>query len=309
MTLIPDWVRLPKRNFIDKMKRFISFIVMAVVYLSTAIAAMADTHCRIVSPDGSTNVYIITLDGKAYYNVEHHGNTFVSTSRLGMSTNIGDFSALEYVSVDQEIVDGSYELKTVKASEISYKANKAVCTFRNPAGQALKVEFRVGDNDVAFRYILPKEGETGSARILDELTEFAFNDDADNTYLKTYLTPQSHAMIGWKRTKPSYEEYYGIGKPATAPSGYGHGYTFPCLFQLGEDGWVLVSETGVDSRYCGSRLGEYRDLGDNILLSGVTDKVHESLVKFGVDLEIGQEHIFPHIVPALAKAKEIAESK
>ena len=49
--------------------------------------------------------------------------------------------------------------------------------------------------------------------------------------------------------------------------------------------------------------------GVTVILSGVTDKVHESLVKFGVDLEIGQEHIFPHIVPALAKAKEIAESK
>ena len=49
--------------------------------------------------------------------------------------------------------------------------------------------------------------------------------------------------------------------------------------------------------------------GVTVILSGVTDKVHESLVKFGVDLEIGQEYIFPHIVPALAKAKEIAESK
>ena len=39
-------------------------------------------------------------------------------------------------------------------------------------------------------------------------------------------------------------------------SQYGHGYTFPCLFRIGDDGWVLVSETGVDSRYCGSRLSD-----------------------------------------------------
>ena len=37
-------------------------------------------------------------------------------------------------------------------------------------------------------------------------------------------------------------------------SHYGHGYTFPCLFKVGEDGWVLVSETGVDSRYCAPAL-------------------------------------------------------
>ena len=29
-----------------------------------------------------------------------------------------------------------------------------------------------------------------------------------------------------------------------------------CLFRIGDDGWVLVSETGVDSRYCGSRLSD-----------------------------------------------------
>ena len=63
-------------------------------------------------------------------------------------------------------------------------------------------------------------------------------------------------MIGWKRTKPSYEEEYKADAPMSDRSQYGHGYTFPCLFRIGDDGWVLVSETGVDSRYCGSRLSD-----------------------------------------------------
>jgi SulP family sulfate permease len=50
-----------------------------------------------------------------------------------------------------------------------------------------------------------------------------------------------------------------------------------------------------------------RKRGVTVILSGVTEKVHKSLVKFGVHEEIGSEHIFPHIVPALAKAKELAE--
>jgi hypothetical protein len=44
-----------------------------------------------------------------------------------------------------------------------------------------------------------------------------------------------------------------------------------------------------------------------VILSGVTDKVHETLVKFGVDKEIGAENIFPHIVPALSKATELVK--
>ena len=49
--------------------------------------------------------------------------------------------------------------------------------------------------------------------------------------------------------------------------------------------------------------------GVTVILSGVTEKVHQSLVKFGVDLEIGQEYIYPHIIPALEKAKEIVGEK
>jgi len=50
-----------------------------------------------------------------------------------------------------------------------------------------------------------------------------------------------------------------------------------------------------------------RKRGVTVILSGVTEKVHQSLVKFGVDKEIGSEFIFPHIVPALAKAKELVK--
>ena len=45
--------------------------------------------------------------------------------------------------------------------------------------------------------------------------------------------------------------------------------------------------------------------GVTVILSGVTEKVHQSLVKFGVDLELGKDCIYPHIVPALEKAKEL----
>ena len=44
-----------------------------------------------------------------------------------------------------------------------------------------------------------------------------------------------------------------------------------------------------------------------IILSGVTDKVHASLRKSGLANEIGEEYIFPHIIPALEKASELAK--
>jgi SulP family sulfate permease len=50
-----------------------------------------------------------------------------------------------------------------------------------------------------------------------------------------------------------------------------------------------------------------RKRGVTVILSGVTDKVLASLQKFGVDQEIGADNIFPHIVPALKKADQLAE--
>ena len=47
--------------------------------------------------------------------------------------------------------------------------------------------------------------------------------------------------------------------------------------------------------------------GVTVILSGVTEKVYETLKKFGVDEEIGNENIFPHIVPALERAAELAK--
>ena len=48
--------------------------------------------------------------------------------------------------------------------------------------------------------------------------------------------------------------------------------------------------------------------GVTVILSGVTDEVYQTLKKFGVDEEIGNENIFPHIIPALERATELAAS-
>ena len=176
----------------------------------------------------------------------------LETSPLGMNTNIGDFSkGLKLVKHETSEIDRVYTQTRIKTSSVHYQANELVCHFTNADEKPMLVTFRVSDNDVAFRYTLPKSGETGSVRVLSEATGFRFPD-----VTTTFLCPQSDAMIGWKRTKPSYEEEYKADAPMSERSQYGHGYTFPCLFKVGEDGWALVSETGVDSRYCASHLSD-----------------------------------------------------
>lgn len=49
--------------------------------------------------------------------------------------------------------------------------------------------------------------------------------------------------------------------------------------------------------------------GIQVILSGVNDNVRASLIKFGLDKEIGEDFIQPHITPALQKAKELLKTK
>ena len=67
----------------------------------------------------------------------------------------------------------------------------------------------------------------------------------------------------------------------------------------------FIDSTGVNNLR--SLCERTRKRGVAVILSGVTDKVQATLVKFGVDKELGADHIFPHIVPALEKAKELAK--
>lgn len=225
--------------------------VLAFFWLIAALPMVAQ-NVSVSGPDGKLKVEVACTDGKATYAVTYDGKQMLAASPLGLQTNIGDFTkglTLKEHKLGQ--IDKVYEQDRIKASKIHYSANELICTFLNEQKHPMLVTFRVSNNDVAFRYTLLKRGERASVTVAQEATGFQF--PAQTT---TFLTPQSDPMIGWKRTKPSYEEEYKVDAPMSDRSQYGRGYTFPCLFKIGEEGWVLVSETGVDSHYCGSRLSD-----------------------------------------------------
>ena len=205
-----------------------------------------------MSPDRNLQVSVMLKEGTLHYNVSYKGAPILEDSPLGMITNVSDFSRdLRFVEKSDRVIRNSYSIKTTKQSQISYLANEVVATYETPNKEKISIIFRVSNNDVAFKYALAQNGETARCIIEKELTGFKFPQ-----YTTTFLTPQATPMIGWMRTKPSYEEEYVPDEPVGTPSKYGVGYTFPGLFRVGENGWALVSETGVGSLYCGAKLSE-----------------------------------------------------
>ena len=151
-------------------------------------------------------------------------------------------------NVSTNKIDETYELASIKQSKVRYVANEAVFSFTQQGKTIYDVIFRISNNDVAFKYKMYPQGETLSCVVKQEATGFAFPDGTT-----TFLCPQSKPMGGFARTSPSYETSYTADDVA-GKNGWGEGYTFPCLFRNGDNGWTLVSETGVNGGYCASRL-------------------------------------------------------
>ena len=225
---------------------------LALLLLLNACSVAAQ-DVTVSGPDQRLQVaFDCQTDGGLAYSVVYDGKTMLANSPLGLETNMGSFvKGLKLERHEIHSIDTVYEQSRIKASHIHYQANELTCHLTNAEGRQMAVTFRVSNNDVALRYSLPRQHGTGSVRVMSEATGFHFPEQTT-----TFLCPQSDAMIGWKRTKPSYEEEYKVDAPMSDRSQYGHGYTFPCLFRVGDEGWVLVSETGVDSRYCASHLSD-----------------------------------------------------
>jgi len=223
------------------------FIVMAMLLGSSVASA---ENKQITSPDGKLVVTVADMDGRPSYSVSYDNVLFLKPSPLGIIANIGDFSSgmsLEK-NVSTNKIDETYELASIKQSKVRYVANEAVFSFTQQGKTIYDVIFRISNNDVAFKYKIYPQGETLSCVVKQEATGFVFPDGTT-----TFLCPQSKPMGGFARTSPSYETSYTADDVA-GKNGWGEGYTFPCLFRNGDNGWVLVSETGVNGGYCASRL-------------------------------------------------------
>ena len=231
-----------------KSRNMMKFFIVMAMLLGSSVASAENK--QITSPDGKLVVTVADMDGRPSYSVSYDNVLFLKPSPLGMIANIGDFSSgmsLEK-NVSTNKIDETYELASIKQSKVRYVANEAVFSFTQQGKTIYDVIFRISNNDVAFKYKMYPQGETLSCVVKQEVTGFAFPDGTT-----TFLCPQSKPMGGFARTSPSYETSYTADDVA-GKNGWGEGYTFPCLFRNGDNGWVLVSETGVNGGYCASRL-------------------------------------------------------
>lgn len=216
---------------------------------------LSNAQSTVSSPDGKLSVIVSSENGFPTYEITYNNVLFLEQSPLGLKTNVGDFSQGLTLSenVKHRKVNETYELPNIKQSKVQYEASEGVFSFFKDNKSVLDVIFRVSNNDVAFKYKVYPQKNAFSCVVNEEVTGFVFPKETT-----TFLCPQSSPMTGFARTAPSYETSYTVDAKM-GQNGWGQGYTFPSLFRVNDKGWVLISETGVDSKYCASRLIGHKD--------------------------------------------------
>lgn len=211
------------------------------------------------SPDNKISVtFRLTASGNPIYSVSYSDTTILRQSKLGILRSDDDFSTgltLDSAS-GVSVVSENYKLLHGKRLNCSYTGDKRVFYLKNKNLKAMEIIFQVSNDGVAFRYYFP--GKSDSAlTIYKELTSYHFESTA-----KGFLQPCADARIGWSYASPSYEEYYKTDIPVGTPSPNRAGWVLPALFHSGNF-WISITETGLDTNYCGTRLswlspdGEY----------------------------------------------------
>lgn len=234
-------------------------------FLLSSLSMMAKDYV-VKSPDGKLVVTVSDDNQKMSYRVDFDNKKILLPSSLGLKTDIEDFTVMEKVE-DSETrqIEKNYQMRQSKKQNIHYLANQLRLKVVGNKEHYYYLTFQVSDNNVAYRYELPQQnnGNTKIVKVYSEASSFRMPDKTT-----TFLCPQITPGTGWMRSKPSYEEEYTADAPMNKKSQFGVGYTFPCLFNLtptlpqGKKGateqlWALISETGVTSNYCGSRLSDF----------------------------------------------------
>ncbi|MGB8320434.1 MAG: glycoside hydrolase family 97 catalytic domain-containing protein [Ignavibacteriaceae bacterium] len=226
------------------------------------IAFVTNAFCSggytLKSPNNKIAVsFWLTSSGNPVYSVSYSDTIILRQSKLGILRSDDDFStSLTLDSVSNiDIVSDNYTLLHGKRLKCNYKGSKRVFYLKNENSKIMEIIFQVSNDGVAFRYYFPGRTDT-TLKIFKESTSYHLALSA-----KAFLQPCADARIGWCFASPSYEEYYKMDIPVGSVSPNQAGWVMPALFHIGKF-WICITETGVDTNYCGSRLSQFSPDGE-----------------------------------------------
>ncbi len=137
----------------------------------------------VASPDKKLSVQVsLTKDGNIAYAVSRNNHEIISPSRLGFILANGPKLDRNFTfeSANTSSVDETWEQPWGERRLVRDHHNELTATFvqKELENRRMTVVFRVFDDGIGFRYLLPDQPQLQTVEITDELTEFSITDPA-----------------------------------------------------------------------------------------------------------------------------------
>lgn len=165
------------------MRRWLDAWVLALAVAAMAAGpAAAQGELRVASPDGKNVVTVAVRDGFLTYAVSREGKAVLLPSRLGFAFRGGDTlqRALRITGTARDSADVTWTQPWGEVARVRDHHNELrvrVAEDKAP-NRRFSVVFRVFDDGLGFRYEVADSAGLRDFEMMDELTEFAFADNA-----------------------------------------------------------------------------------------------------------------------------------
>ena len=159
------------------------------IVISCFFAEVQAKEVLVSSPDGTVTVAIGLKANKPYYTVKYGTKTLIIPSHLGFQLDKGSLgdnvrmTGQHYASKDE-----IWAQPWGEESVVRNHYNELTVNFTEKSGRQMNVVFRVFNDGVGFRYILPSINKGEKYCIQDELTEITLAHDAKAWSIPTNRT-------------------------------------------------------------------------------------------------------------------------
>lgn len=177
----------------------------------------------------------LTEAGELLFEARHDGQPVIAPSPLGLRTAHADLATgLAFDTITERAVDETYRTVIGKRRDHHHRATEWTLAFSKGTDR-LELQVQVSDQGIGYRYRVPW---TGPVTVTEELSGYR-------------IPPEARAvLLPYDNGRCDYEE---IQHQTTVAEAESIRYGYPALFGL-DDVWLLITESGLDGGYAGSRL-------------------------------------------------------
>ena len=158
-------------------QRLLATLVIAAFYL---LPLMAQEH--ISSPNGKIQLSVGLKSGRPYYELKYHDRNIFNTSFLGYKLSDGNLdSDFKIISCTRTTKDETWQQVWGEEEFVKNHYNELTIHLQQKKGlkRKLDIVFRIFDDGIGFRYIIPEQKTLNTIIINEEETQFALAHDAE----------------------------------------------------------------------------------------------------------------------------------